>query len=825
MASTDQWKESKYTRTDPSLTPHSISFSEKRAVQRKSLQTIPVNDNLSKLKRLRDSTKSIVLHNKIDALSCVLEDLLYQHNDLESIGPTIYERYTSKRANGIIDFQVGLDIYADFMGAPLYVRKDDLSTRFKDDLLDPVHGVRCIVYNPPNYDKKYIILDSDGVDILGILQRITDDFEDAENIRVRVRENIDYGYINTALLTLDTEHDRTKRTAGYDQKKYGYCVKRLTEKLIKENRIKARRLGAGARPMLDSDDEEFIANAIESKSSAHGRRHDTVLYLNHRVTGSFVPKTPKTEDHSTELTHHQRAHVKLNREDMFSTNSLFRYSSLTSHLMIKRISDQAQMVSQLFFIALVSQGRFRRGLGRITHFARLLERVLANFPNTGPDELIDKLKEALQLIEKLNQDLKGENMRICNRNLKTLRDQCEEIIRSIDSMNIYPVKPVISEYTDGGPGVGVNNTAVKFRFAEMSRIQNSVRRVRIHRASGDSAQNEAERTNSAIGDALVDGATICWEYFKPLHGLSQEDQDAMTPSDLDKHKAAMMEKNAWAVAEVVSLRIDDAKGPAGFIQAYVTEHPEDQFFWNGNYLKRYHESSKSAKATVPGHGYFKKIYEFIDQHCEVGELYIEYRKYRCEQSHGTKCEYCLRSPVNDLYGPNLVKPVPRPYPDYERLPDLHYLVHSNTPVQIDNVEREPDDFQPRANIKKLFALGELSTSNHASVSQFSKKQTDNVVLLDKYIQHHNLGNFTVKPEKVKAVKQSIAMHLIADNNQVNEIQSDEDDVIIELFDPDTETETDSSSSSSESEREIENLQISTRSRRVRLPKRYDDYVT
>lgn len=35
--------------------------------------------------------------------------------------------------------------------------------------------------------------------------------------------------------------------------------------------------------MLDSDDEDFIANAIESKSSAHGRRQDTVLYLNHRV--------------------------------------------------------------------------------------------------------------------------------------------------------------------------------------------------------------------------------------------------------------------------------------------------------------------------------------------------------------------------------------------------------------------------------------------------------------------------------------------------------------------------------------------------------------
>lgn len=58
---------------------------------------------------------------------------------------------------------------------------------------------------------------------------------------------------------------------------------------------------------------------------------------------------------------------------------------------------------------------------------------------------------------------------------------------------------MIAEYTDAGPGVGVNNLAVRFRFAELCRIQNMVRRVRIHRASGDSAQNEAERTNSAIG--------------------------------------------------------------------------------------------------------------------------------------------------------------------------------------------------------------------------------------------------------------------------------------------------------------------------------------
>ncbi|CAG2198433.1 CHEK2 [Mytilus edulis] len=140
----------------------------------------------------------------------------------------------------------------------------------------------------------------------------------------------------------------------------------LLKKLIRDNRVKLRRLGAGPKPLLDYNDERFIANAIESKSSAHGRRHDSVLYLNHRVKsrdllsilhnllgkrliksartvwlrarpkkvntiegrkhkGDWVfcaKKPPKTEDHETELTHHQRAHIKLNRTDMFGSRNL-----------------------------------------------------------------------------------------------------------------------------------------------------------------------------------------------------------------------------------------------------------------------------------------------------------------------------------------------------------------------------------------------------------------------------------------------------------------------------------------------------------------------
>ena len=68
--------------------------------------------------------------------------------------------------------------------------------------------------------------------------------------------------------------------------------------------------------------------------------------------------------------------------------------------------------------------------------------------------------------------------------------------------------------SDVGPGVGVSNNEVKFRDAEFARIFNSDYRVRVHRSRGDSGQNEAERTNSGCGDALVDGSTLEWKKYK-----------------------------------------------------------------------------------------------------------------------------------------------------------------------------------------------------------------------------------------------------------------------------------------------------------------------
>ena len=88
------------------------------------------------------------------------------------------------------------------------------------------------------------------------------------------------------------------------------------------------------------------------------------------------------------------------------------------------------------------------------------------------------------------------------------------------------MKPIIAEYTDAGPGVGV-----KSRFAELAHMHLSNLRIQVHRAPEDSGQNEVERTNSYIGIALVDGAALNWQHYDEFHGLTGEDVQLMRIED------------------------------------------------------------------------------------------------------------------------------------------------------------------------------------------------------------------------------------------------------------------------------------------------------
>ena len=58
-------------------------------------------------------------------------------------------------------------------------------------------------------------------------------------------------------------------TTPYSPQRFQQRVKRATKKLTNEKGTKKRKSGAGARPKLDTEDECFIAKAIETMCSAH----------------------------------------------------------------------------------------------------------------------------------------------------------------------------------------------------------------------------------------------------------------------------------------------------------------------------------------------------------------------------------------------------------------------------------------------------------------------------------------------------------------------------------------------------------------------------
>ena len=76
------------------------------------------------------------------------------------------------------------------------------------------------------------------------------------------------------------------------------------------------------------------------------------------------------------------------------------------------------------------------------------------------------------------------------------------------------------------------------------------------------------------GDALVDGASLRWDYFEPFEEMSREEVQELSSKEVEHKKSETMQKNAWAVSNEIRLRIDDARDPAGgYLHAYVTEHP------------------------------------------------------------------------------------------------------------------------------------------------------------------------------------------------------------------------------------------------------------
>ena len=200
----------------------------------------------------------------------------------------------------------------------------------------------------------------------------------------------------------------------------------------------------------------------------------------------------------------------------------------------------------------------------------------------------------------------------------------------------------------GASAVGRAHCAVKivrvccriFRDAEMARIHNSDYRVRCHRSRGDSGQGEAERTNSAISDSLVDGATLKWEKYRRFEDLSKDKIKAMSLHSYEQYEKESMEKNAWHVCKQVEERIDDVPVLNEYISSMVSESPEELFFFNVSELNMCRNASENSKTEIPGAAYFSKIETFIENHYVRGQLFFEFSRDACKRESSTLCDWC-----------------------------------------------------------------------------------------------------------------------------------------------------------------------------------------
>lgn len=118
----------------------------------------------------------------------------------------------------------------------------------------------------------------------------------------------------------------------------------------------------------------------------------------------------------------------------------------------------------------------------------------------------DKLQELRNKVNRFNEELNTlnnvlEQMLKCTESVLFYKDL---VTKCKDLVNLPDTKPVVLELTDAGPGIEKSNSDIGMRATEKVRLDNLDLYARIHRETGD-CQNEVDRTQAAVGRAIVDG--------------------------------------------------------------------------------------------------------------------------------------------------------------------------------------------------------------------------------------------------------------------------------------------------------------------------------
>ena len=164
---------------------------------------------------------------------------------------------------------------------------------------------------------------------------------------------------------------------------------------------------------------------------------------------------------------------------------------------------------------------------------------------------------------------------------------------------------------------------------------------------------------------------------------------------------------------------------------------------NTSYLVQFHNAG-AKKESVPGNNYFSKVEKFRTEHYEEGENYREFLKFSCREKVGANCSFC-----KEWTGP-LIDKCPKPFPDHSCLPEYHYLPYNNTPRE----GRNPDDWQPRVQLKKERGSGRLVLSDSESVAAFSDKFIVKPKFVVEHLKHLEVVDFKKKKRAEERAKES-----------------------------------------------------------------------
>lgn len=129
-------------------------------------------------------------------------------------------------------------------------------------------------------------------------------------------------------------------------------------------------------------------------------------------------------------------------------------------------------------------------------------------------------------------------------------------------------------------------------------------------------------------------------------------------------------------------------------------------------MKDFLDASEAKRRYLPVYHYYTKLQSFYEKHFEEGELYIEFRKTSCVEgiNSGAICDFCKIG-----WRSTTINRIPRPFPG----PNYQYLPLKDTPIyNNDGSSRKPNDFQPRAQLRRLHTDGLISSQDKEKVDEF-----------------------------------------------------------------------------------------------------------